>query len=110
MSSIVAERLAAQITVLLRCPIWLGLLAPLGRLPIAFIVPRTLGVATLRDFVEKVRSSAKPLRLWNLRPRLSAQVIIGEVLMKNTGIKALAGALSRRSLPGTDRDPFRRSG
>ena len=63
-------------------------LAPLGRLPIAFIVPRTLGVATLRDFVEKARSSAKPLSYGTYGLGSSAH-IIGEVLMKNTGIKLL---------------------
>jgi tripartite-type tricarboxylate transporter receptor subunit TctC len=63
-------------------------LAPLGRLPIAFIVPKTLGVATLRDFVEKARSSPKPLSYGTYGLGSSAH-IIGEVLMKNTGIKLL---------------------
>jgi tripartite-type tricarboxylate transporter receptor subunit TctC len=63
-------------------------LAPLGRLPIAFIVPRTLGVTTLREFVEKARNSAKPLSYGTYGLGSSAHVI-GEVLMKNTGIKLL---------------------
>jgi tripartite-type tricarboxylate transporter receptor subunit TctC len=63
-------------------------LAPLGRLPIAFIVPKTLGVTTLRDFVEKARSSPKPLSYGTYGLGSSAH-IIGEVLMKNTGIKLL---------------------
>lgn len=63
-------------------------LAPLGRLPIAFIVPKPLGVATLRDFVEKARSSPKPLSYGTYGLGSSAH-IIGEVLMKNTGIKLL---------------------
>jgi len=62
-------------------------LAPLGRLPIAFIVPKTLGVTTLKEFVEKARSSsAKPLTYGTYGLGSSAH-IIGEVLMKNTGIK-----------------------
>lgn len=63
-------------------------LAPLGRLPIAFIVPKTLGVTTLRDFVEKARSSPQPLSYGTYGLGSSAH-IIGEVLMKNTGIKLL---------------------
>lgn len=63
-------------------------LAPLGRLPIAFIVPKTLGVTTLREFVEKARSSSKPLSYGTYGLGSSAH-IIGEVLMKNTGIKLL---------------------
>jgi tripartite-type tricarboxylate transporter receptor subunit TctC len=63
-------------------------LAPLGRLPIAFIVPKTLGVASLREFVDKARSSAKPLSYGTYGLGSSAH-IIGEVLMKNTGIKLL---------------------
>lgn len=63
-------------------------LAPLGRLPIAFIVPKTLGVTTLREFVEKARTSAKPLSYGTYGLGSSAH-IIGEVLMKNTGIKLL---------------------
>jgi tripartite-type tricarboxylate transporter receptor subunit TctC len=63
-------------------------LAPLGRLPIAFIVPKTLGVTTLREFVEKARSSPKPLSYGTYGLGSSAHVI-GEVLMKNTGIKLL---------------------
>ena len=63
-------------------------LAPLGRLPIAFIVPKTLGVTTLRDFVEKARGSPKPLSYGTYGLGSSAH-IIGEVLMKNTGIKLL---------------------
>lgn len=63
-------------------------LAPLGRLPIAFIVPKTLGVTTLREFVEKARSSSKSLSYGTYGLGSSAH-IIGEVLMKNTGIKLL---------------------
>lgn len=63
-------------------------LAPLGRLPIAFIVPKTLGVATLREFVEKARNSTRPLSYGTYGLGSSAH-IIGEVLMKNTGIKLL---------------------
>ncbi len=63
-------------------------LAPLGRLPIAFIVPRTLGVTTLREFVEKGRNSPRPLTYGTYGLGSSAH-IIGEVLMKNTGIKLL---------------------
>lgn len=60
-------------------------LAPLGRLPIAFIVPKTLGVKTLREFVEKARASAQPMTYGTYGMGSSAH-IIGEVLMKNTGI------------------------
>jgi len=63
-------------------------LAPLGRLPIAFIVPRTLGVSTLREFVENARNASKPLTYGTYGLGSSAH-IIGEVLMKNTGIKLL---------------------
>jgi tripartite-type tricarboxylate transporter receptor subunit TctC len=63
-------------------------LAPLGRLPIAFIVPKTLGVTTLREFVEKARRSSKSLSYGTYGLGSSAH-IIGEVLMKNTGIKLL---------------------
>lgn len=63
-------------------------LAPLGRLPIAFIVPKTLGVTTLQQFVEKARSSPKPMSYGTYGAGSSAHVI-GEVLMKNTGIKLL---------------------
>ncbi|WP_161495412.1 tripartite tricarboxylate transporter substrate binding protein [Bradyrhizobium sacchari] len=63
-------------------------LAPLGRLPIAFIVPKTLGVTTLREFIGKARSSSKPLSYGTYGLGSSAH-IIGEVLMKNTGIKLL---------------------
>jgi tripartite-type tricarboxylate transporter receptor subunit TctC len=63
-------------------------LAPLGRLPIAFIVPKTLGVTTLREFVEKARNSPRPLSYGTYGLGSSAHVI-GEVLMKNTGIKLL---------------------
>ncbi|MCP4620282.1 MAG: tripartite tricarboxylate transporter substrate binding protein [Bradyrhizobium sp.] len=63
-------------------------LAPLGRLPIAFIVPKTLGVTTLREFVEKARGSQKSLSYGTYGLGSSAH-IIGEVLMKNTGIKLL---------------------
>jgi hypothetical protein len=55
------------------------------RLPIAFIVPKKLGISTLREFVEKARGAAKPLT-YGLG---SSAHIIGEVLMKNTGIKLL---------------------
>lgn len=63
-------------------------LAPLGRLPIAFIVPKRLGVTTLQQFVEKARSSPKPMSYGTYGAGSSAHVI-GEVLMKNTGIKLL---------------------
>lgn len=63
-------------------------LAPLGRLPIAFIVPKTLGVTTLREFVEKARNRPKPLSYGTFGLGSSAH-IIGEVLMKNAGIKLL---------------------
>lgn len=63
-------------------------LAPLGRLPIAFIVPKALGVTTLREFVEKARNSARPMTYGTYGVGSSAH-IIGEVLMKNTGIKLL---------------------
>ena len=63
-------------------------LAPLGRLPIAFIVPKTLGVSSLREFVEKARNASKPLTYGTYGVGSSAHVI-GEVLMKNTGIKLL---------------------
>ena len=63
-------------------------LAPLGRLPIAFIVPKALGVATLREFVEKARYSARPMTYGTYGVGSSAH-IIGEVLIKNTGIKLL---------------------
>jgi tripartite-type tricarboxylate transporter receptor subunit TctC len=61
-------------------------LAPLGRLPIAFIVPRTLGVTNLREFVEKARNSSRPLSYGTYGLGSSAH-IIGEVLMKNTDIQ-----------------------
>lgn len=60
--------------------------APLGRLPIAFIVPKTLGVRTLRDFIDKARSSPQPLTYGTYGVGSSAH-IIGEVLMRNAGIK-----------------------
>ncbi len=60
--------------------------APLGGLPIAFIVPKTLGVKTLREFVEKARASARPMSYGSYGVGSSAHVI-GELLMKNTGIK-----------------------
>lgn len=64
-------------------------LAPLGRLPIAFIVPKTLGVTTLREFVEKARSSSQKSLTYGTYGLGSSAHIIGEVLMKNTGIKLL---------------------
>jgi tripartite-type tricarboxylate transporter receptor subunit TctC len=63
-------------------------LAPLGRLPIAFIVSRALGVSTLREFVEKARTSSRSLTYGTYGLGSSAH-IIGEVLMKNTGINLL---------------------
>lgn len=60
--------------------------APLGRLPIAFIVPKTLGIRTLREFVEKARGSAQPMTYGTYGVGSSAH-IIGEVLMRNTGVK-----------------------
>lgn len=63
-------------------------LVPLGRLPIAFIVPKTLGITTLREFVEKARNGPQPLSYGTYGLGSSAH-IIGEVLMRNTGIKLL---------------------
>lgn len=60
--------------------------APLGRLPIAFIVPKTLGVKTLREFMDKAKASAQPMTYGTYGIGSSAH-IIGEVLMRNNGIK-----------------------
>ncbi len=60
--------------------------APLGRLPIAFIVPKTLGVKTLREFMDKAKASARPMSYGTYGIGSSAH-IIGEVLMRNNGIK-----------------------
>ncbi|MGM5024078.1 tripartite tricarboxylate transporter substrate binding protein [Tardiphaga sp. 367_B4_N1_1] len=60
--------------------------APLGRLPIAFIVPKTLGVKTLEEFIAKAKASPKPMTYGTYGVGSSAH-IIGEVLCHNTGIK-----------------------
>jgi tripartite-type tricarboxylate transporter receptor subunit TctC len=60
--------------------------APLGRLPIAFIVPKTLGVKTLAEFIVKAKASPKPMTYGTYGIGSSAHVI-GEVLSRNTGIQ-----------------------
>jgi tripartite-type tricarboxylate transporter receptor subunit TctC len=60
--------------------------APLGRLPIAFIVPTSLGVRSLREFFDKARTTARPMTYGTYGVGSSAH-IIGEVLMRNTGVK-----------------------